>query len=561
MMLLAVENLSFNYTDKPLLKDVSLYLNEGEKIGLIGVNGSGKSTLIDFLINKPSYRHPNLKMGYLPQNPIFEPNKTILEIVSENVKEELLYEAKSILSKLGIKDINEYPENLSGGERRKIAIAEALVSDNNLLILDEPTNHMDIETISWLEKYLIRYKGALLLVTHDRYFLERITNRIVELDNGSLYSYNGNYDQYLELRAARIQNDIRVNEKKKAFLKREIEWVKAGVLARETKSKSRLEKYYQIKYSVKNYQESNLIMKSDAKYLGKKTIECIDISKTMNRQLLFEHFNYLLLRNDRLGIIGANGVGKSTLLKTMVGLIKPDSGSVIVGETVKIGYFSQEHDTINMNMKVIDYINELEEYNNAANSLEDFLFPRSMQQTTIGRLSGGERRRLELLRIIMQNPNVLILDEPTNDLDIQTLNILENYLEDFPGAVIVVSHDRYFLDRIVDHVLVMHDGNINEFLGGYSSYIKLLEEDTPKEEKVIKEKKHQNKMSYNEKKELATLESRISYIEGRLKEIDFEIEKNPSSYMLVSDLSKESEKLKEELDDISLRYLELLEKS
>ena len=560
-MLLAVENLCFNYTDKPLLKDVSLYLNEGEKIGLIGVNGSGKSTLIDFLINKPSYRHPNLKMGYLPQNPIFEPNKTIIEIVKENVKEELLYEAKSILTKLGIKDINEYPENLSGGERRKIAIAEALVSDNNLLILDEPTNHMDIETISWLEKYLIRYKGALLLVTHDRYFLERITNRIVELDNGSLYSYNGNYDQYLELRAARIQNDIRVNEKKKAFLRKEIEWVRAGVLARETKSKSRLEKYYQIKDSVKNYQESNLIMKSDAKYLGKKTIECIDISKAMNRQLLFEHFNYLLLRNDRLGIIGANGVGKTTLLKTMVGLIKPDSGSVIVGETVKIGYFSQEHDTINMNMKVIDYINELEEYNNAANSLEDFLFPRSMQQTTIGRLSGGERRRLELLRIIMQNPNVLILDEPTNDLDIQTLNILENYLEDFQGAVIVVSHDRYFLDRIVDHVLVLHNGLINEYLGGYSSYIKLLDEDTPKEEKVIKEKKHQNKMSYNEKKELETLELRISSIEGRIKEIDNEIDNNPSSYMLISDLLKESEILKEELDDISLRYLELLEKS
>lgn len=560
-MLLSVENLSFKYTDKPLLDNVSLYINEGEKIGLIGVNGSGKSTLIDFLINKPSYAHPELKIGYLPQNPVFEKGKSILEIVSNNVSTDKIYEAKSILTKLGISNFELDPSNLSGGERRKIAIAAALVSDNNLLILDEPTNHMDIEMIRWLERYLIRFKGALLLVTHDRYFLERITNRIIELDNGSLYSYEGNYDNYLALREERIRKDIRINEKNKAFLSREREWVNAGVLARETKSKARLEKYYKIKDSIKDYTQSNLVIKSEAKFLSKKTIELTDVYKEINGIPLVTNFNYLLLRDDRLGIIGANGVGKSTLLKLFAGKLKPDKGIVSIGETVRLGYFQQEHDFVNQEMRIIDYINEFEEYNNAVGLLEDFLFPRSMHQTQLKRLSGGELRRLELLRILIQNPNVLILDEPTNDLDIKTLGILEGYLEEFKGAVIIVSHDRYFLDRVVDHVLVFANNQINEFLGGYSSYLNILEQKSSNNEKKVVVKNHQVKLSYKEKLEFEELEKRINYIETRIKEIKQAIIQNPTSYMLINDLSKEKESIEEELDEISLRYLELLEKS
>lgn len=560
-MLLSIENFSFSYTDKLLLDNVSLYIDNKDKIGLIGVNGSGKSTLINHLINNPSFIQPNLKMGYLPQNPIFEEGKNILEIVSDGIDENLIYEAKAILTKLGIKDFSLLPNNLSGGEKKKIALAKALVSNNNLLILDEPTNHLDIEMICWLEKYLIKYKGALLLVTHDRYFLERVTNKIVEIDYGKLYTYIGNYDNYMQLREERIYNDMRINEKKKAFLRKEIEWVKAGVLARETKSKARLEKYYQIKASVKNIKESNLVMKSESKYLGKKTIECINISKRINDKFLFSHLNYLLLRNDRLGIIGMNGAGKTTLLKTLVGILKPDEGEVIIGETVKIGYFQQEHSHINENMKVIEYINEHEEYQNAANMLEDFLFPRNMHNTLIKRLSGGEKRRLELLRIIMDNPNVLVLDEPTNDLDIQTLNILEGYLEDFKGAVIIVSHDRYFLDRVVDHTLVLNNGMVNEYLGGYTSYLNLVEKEENENNNAQRKNIHQVKLSYNEKKELEELEKKIAFIECRLNEIDELININSSSYITLSKLSTEKDELKEEYDLISLRYLELLEKS
>ncbi len=558
-MLLAVENLKFKYTDKPLLDDVSLYINEGEKIGLIGVNGSGKSTLIDFLINKPSYRHKEMKLGFLPQNPKFT-HQSILEFVSEGIEEDKVHEAKAILTKLKITDFSLNPNHLSGGEKKRVAIAKALVSDNNLLILDEPTNHLDLDMISWLEKYLQKYKGALLLVTHDRYFLERITNRIVELDNGKLYSYVGNYDKYLELRQERIEIDKRVNEKKKAFLKKEIEWVRSGVLARGTKSKSRLDKYYEISDSVTNLSESKLVIDSNHQFLSRKTIECKNVSYAIDNRVLFSNLNYILLRDDRLGILGVNGAGKTSLLKVLVGLNEPTKGEVIIGETAKIGYFSQELSHMDTEMKVIEYINEHRDYQNASNMLEDFLFPRDIQQTQIKRLSGGEKRRLELLRILIDNPNILILDEPTNDLDVQTLIVLENYLETFKGAVIIVSHDRYFLDKVCEHVFVLADQKIMDFPGGYSSYKKISEFDT-KQVKVVKEKAHEEKLSYKEKIEFEALDKRINEIEERLKNILKEQLDNPTDYFLISDLEKEKNAIEIELETKTERYLELLEKS
>ena len=482
-----------SYTERLLFDDTSFSIGDGEKVGLIGINGTGKSTLLKIVagLEEPDdgsvIRRRNLYIRYLPQIPQFTPGDSVLDsIVRDNLnephftsREEIEASAKTILTKLGIYDFTAKVETLSGGQRKRVALTSVLLSTADLLILDEPTNHLDSEMADWLEDYLKKFRGALLMITHDRYFLDSVTNRIVELDKGKLYSYQSNYEGFLKLKAERLDMMAASERKRQSILRTELAWMQRGARARSTKQKAHIQRYEALRdQEAPELTDGQVEMESISSRLGRTTVEIEHLSKAYGDKVLMRDFNYVFLKNDRIGIIGPNGSGKSTLMKMIAGWVKPDSGTIEIGQTVKLGYFSQENEDMDVSLKVIDYIRNVAEYVqtkdgsiSASQMLERFLFPSSVQYTTISRLSGGERRRLYLLRILMSAPNVLLLDEPTNDLDIRTLMILEDYLDSFQGIVITVSHDRYFLDRVVRRIFAFEgDGNVVQYEGGFTDY-------------------------------------------------------------------------------------------
>ncbi|MEJ8737755.1 ABC-F family ATP-binding cassette domain-containing protein [Erysipelotrichaceae bacterium HCN-30851] len=573
-MLISVEHLSKQQNVKEIVNDVSFAIEDKDKIALIGVNGTGKTTLLRILAGVEHYdsgsiiRKNGLRISYLPQDPEFEENETILYQVLHMDKDIQEFEAKAILGKLGIHDTSAIVSNLSGGQRKRVALAKALLKPCDLLILDEPTNHLDNEMIEWLENYLIRFSHAILMVTHDRYFLERVCNTMLEIDRGKIYSYHANYSSYLQEKAERESILAAQEKKRQSILRKELAWVRAGVQARGTKSKERLERFQKLSEMESVKEQGSIVLDTVASRLGKKTIEIEHISKSYGEHVLFQDFSYYMTRNDRIGIIGPNGCGKSTLLKILAKDLEPDSGMVIHGDTVKIAYFRQGCEEMDLSKKVIEYITDtkneiktLEGTYSASQMLERFLFDSKMQYTPIGRLSGGERRRLYLLKVLMQEPNILFLDEPTNDLDIATLQILEDYLDNFPGAVIVVSHDRYFLDRICDKLFVFQNGSINQFIGGYSALMEL-----GKQEKEVKEKKKGTKvqviprMTSKEKQELEEMEEKTSSLSEQLELLDEEMNQAGDDFTLIQELADKRAVMEKELEALMERWLYLEEK-
>ncbi len=586
-MILTLENISKRYGEKNLLDNINLYINDNDKIGVVGVNGTGKSTLLKIAIREDEPDSGNIiisngvRIGYLPQVPEFEDNVTVLEQVFLNSSTEtkmfMEYEARSILNKLGIIEHEKSVNLLSAGQRKRVAIAGALVNPCELLILDEPTNHLDNEMILWLENYLIKYKGAILMVTHDRYFLDRVSNRIVELNNGSLYNYEGNYSKFLELKAVREDSVISTERKKQALYKQELAWIQRGARARGTKAKGRIQEFEKLKEQLGNEAEEKLELSSVSSRLGRKTIEIKHISKSFGDKVIFSNFEYIVLRDARIGIVGSNGAGKSTLLNVLAGRIQPDGGYVDIGSTVKLGYFLQEAGDIDTSQRVIDYIKDIAEIVvtkdgkiTAAQMLERFLFTPDVQYNTIARLSGGERRRLFLLSILMKAPNILLLDEPTNDLDIETLTILEDYLESFDGAVITVSHDRYFLDKVVNTILELSGDNtgiIREYNGGYSDYIivRTTEDKSSEEAKKyvkkelneIREKPKKLKFSFKEEKEYETIDEDIAKLEERLTNLESQLEIHATDYVKLQELMDKKHEIEQKLEEKINRWIYL----
>ncbi len=570
-MLLSAEKISKSYSEKILLRDISLFIDEGDKIGVIGVNGTGKSTFLKILASEEQpdsgtvEKYSYVRIQYLAQNPLWDEQLTVLQHVfsgAPELKETDEFEAKSILTKLGISKFNTPVSSLSGGQKKRVAIASALINPCEILILDEPTNHLDNEMVQWLESYLIKYTGALIMVTHDRYFLDRVTNKIVEIDNGHLYSYQANYSQYIELKAQREEMELGSERKRQSILRKELEWIQRGAKARSTKSKDRIARFEALSVKSGPATASKLELGSMSSRLGKKTIEINDVSFGFDGNPIIKNFSHILLRDERIGIVGKNGCGKSTLLNIISGKLLPDSGSVVWGDTVKIGYFSQDSEELNLHLRVIDYIKEIaatieteDGIATASQMLEKYLFTPDMQWNTIGRLSGGERRRLYLLGILMQAPNVLLLDEPTNNLDIPTLIILEKYLEFFNGVVIAVSHDRYFLDKVVDTIFdFTDDGEIKKHLCSYSDYwaqntATQSSKKTPgptAPARINNSKKL--KFTYKEQREFACIDSEIANLEKELEDTAVLIEDAASDYIKLQQLLAIKQTLNEKLE-------------
>lgn len=586
-MLISLESIHKAHNEKCILKDVSFSIEEKVKIALIGVNGTGKTTFLRILAGLEPYvqgsiiRKKDLKIAYLPQEPILHEEYCILDQVlnhidqtQEATKE---YEAKAMLGKLGIQDVTQPIRNLSGGQKKRVALAEVLLQPCDLLLLDEPTNHLDADMIEWLEKYLIKYNKAVFMVTHDRYFMERITEEIVEIAQGRLYEYKGNYSTYIEEKRKREEEAILKEKKRQSILRKELEWVRAGVQARGTKSKDRLERFEKLSQVEKSKQEGTVNLSSATTRLGKKTIELRHISKGYDNQVLFEDFDYTLLRHDRIGILGPNGCGKSTLLKVLHKDIEPDHGEVIYGDTVKVGFFRQGCEELAENKRVIDVIRDISDdietadaHYSAAQMLERFLFDRSVQYQKVSTLSGGEKRRLYLLTVLMEAPNILFLDEPTNDLDINTLQVLEDYLDGFAGALIVVSHDRYFLDRICDSMFVFTgDKKITRTIGGYSQYMELASaKDTATKQKdakkAIEEKRQQRAMipslTSKEKRELETIDEDIANLETTIHSIDQSMSQAQDDFTLLTELGNKRTEIEKQLEAMTERWMELEEK-
>lgn len=578
-MLLTAENITKAYTDKVLIDHQTINVRENDKIGIIGVNGCGKSTLLKILgkIEEPDTGEVTYEKGkkvtYLSQELTLNEELTALEHVKMNVKEQDEHVAKSMLQKLGISDVNKLIKNMSGGEKRKVSIASSLVIETDCLLIDEITNHLDNDTILFLEKYLMKFNKAIVMVTHDRYFLERITNQIVEIYRGKLYYYEGSYSRYLELKAERLEHMEAYERKRQVFLRKEYEWIKRGAIGRLTKSKKRIENYYNTLNEEGLVIDKKIELSSISSRLGRKTIEAINISKSYEYPLI-KDFSLLLENDARIGVIGKNGSGKTTLLKLLTKQIEPDSGEVIIGETVKIGYFSQENENLPKDKRVYDFLKEKGERIETIDGsisitqiLEKFLFFKESQYAYINKLSGGEKRRLYLLSVLVTSPNVLILDEPTNDLDIETLEALEEYLDTFKGAVITVSHDRYFLDKVCDKILSLNEnGYIKVFQGNYSEY-EQSEKDIKREEKKVpkqtekKEVKPKTKLSYKEKQEFDTILDDIANIEDKIKELDNIINNSYQNYSLVKNEMLEKESLEKMLEEKMERweYLALMD--
>lgn len=609
MNILSLENITHSYTERKLFDEASFYLHEGEKVGIIGINGTGKSTLLKIMagLEIPDegqvIKAANMMIHYLPQNPIFNEEDTVLEsvqnMIHHHANEDELVKAKAMMTRLGITDFEQKTSELSGGQRKRLALVSVLITPCDILILDEPTNHLDSEMAEWLENQLRGFRGALVMVTHDRYFLDSVTNRIIELDKGKIYSYNEKYSGFLERKAEREASAKASERKRQSILRKEIEWMQRGARARSTKQKAHIQRYENLKNQKGIVQDEKIELSSIKSRMGKTTIELENISKAYDCKVLINDFSYNFLKGDRVGFVGKNGCGKTTLMKIIDGRIEPDSGSVNIGQTIKIGYYTQEIENnkeagiayMNPDDKVIDYIKNTAEFVrteeglvSASVMLERFLFEPSQQYSKIEKLSGGEKRRLNLLRVLMEAPNVLILDEPTNDLDIETMTILEDYLDSFDGIVITVSHDRYFLDRVVRRIFSFEEnGVIDQYEGGYTDYINrkkekgLLEENalvktksssagksdsdkTQKEEYKIRNKKL--KFSYNEKREYETIEDDIAKLEEKIEKIDGEIVKNATNSVKLRELMESKEEtetlLMEKMD--RWEYLEDLAK-
>lgn len=576
-MILSFEDVCFTYSFKPILDHVNLVINEKEKWGIVGQNGVGKSTLLRMMVGleKPDSgevtRLKKYKISYCPQNSEFDPDKTIYDTVLSYMTEKTEeYQIQAILNKLGFTDYSQKIGILSGGQQKRVALAISLIRNADVYFLDEPTNHLDQDMIIWLEKYLAKVSKTVVLVTHDRYFLSRITNHIMEIDDGHVYTYDGGYADYLEQREIRRENALNAEKKRQNFLRTEIEWIRAGAQARSTKQKSRIERFEKIAAMDAPKTINTLELKSASTRLGRNTIEITDISKSYDDRLLFQNFSYNVMRLDRIGIIGKNGCGKSTLLKIILGKIQPDTGSVKIGETVKIGYFAQQNEVFDENQRVIDYIKKFgetvytadHEEITASQMLERFLFYKEEQYKPISKCSGGEKRRLYLCSILMSAPNILILDEPTNDLDTDTMTILEDYLENFQGAVLAVSHDRYFLDKIADRLFVFDDSKITIVQKTYSDYLDELEKNknTSTVVKEVKQpKKNTNRLTYNEKKELASIEENMPILEETISSLEEQLN-TVTDYSEISKISKELEDKRNELETLETRWLELSEK-
>ena len=591
MILLSAEKISKSYPGKVILQKASITLSDTDKIGIVGINGTGKTTLLNLLAGHSApdegtiSKASGARIAYLQQNPEFDKNLSLLSIVLQNTdhgaQTESIHEAKTILTKLGLFDFEMNTGTMSEGEKKRVAIAQTLMSPCELLILDEPTNHLDSLMVQWLETFLKRHRGAMVMVTHDRYFLERVTNRIVEIDSGSLYTYDGNYSQFLELKAQREEMELATQRKNRSLYRRELEWMQRGARARSTKSKGRIERFNALQDGVTVAPEA-FAMDSVSSRLGKKIIEMENISKSFGERCIIKDFSHVLLRDARLGIIGKNGCGKSTLLKMMAGVLQPDSGSIVRGSTVKIGYLSQMWDTPPDDMRVIDYIKEEageiatnEGVISAAKMLERFLFPSSVQWTQVRKLSGGEKRRLFLLRILMGAPNVLLLDEPTNDLDTDTLTVLEEYLESFAGAVVTVSHDRYFLDKVVDTIFEFREnGEIRQYTGGYSDYLEKREPeigdtDAVPSKKVEKAKSDEPtrspskpakpKFTFAEQREFGTIDADIAALEDQLRQAEGDIERYASDYEKLMPVLAEKGRLEAALAEKMNRWVYLNE--
>ena len=582
-MLLTAENIYKNYGMKQLADDVTLYLNDGEKIGLIGVNGTGKSTLLKILAGAEDpdsgrvTRDPNVQVSYLKQIPDADDNLTVLEQVFAGHPDEFRqlneYEAKTMLTKLGITDFDQKMGELSGGQRKRVALATVFVHPADVLILDEPTNHLDSEMVTWLEQKLSKFTGGLVMVTHDRYFLENVVTKIAEMSFGKMYLYEANYSKYLELKTQRLEMAQASERKRQALLRKETEWIMRGCRARSTKSTERIARYEALKAQEAPETNSSVSITAGASRLGRKTVELEHVSKSYGGKTIIRDFSYTVLRDDRVGIIGKNGAGKSTLLNMIAGELSPDTGSVDFGGTVKIGYFTQEGKELDPNQRPYDYIHEIassiqtkEGRITATQMMEKFLFSSDLQFSTIGKLSGGERRRLYLLGILMSAPNILLLDEPTNDLDVETLTILEDYLSEFPGAVVTVSHDRYFLDKIATSILeVKEGGEVRRTMGGYSDWLLLKEMDEKaplkKENKDTREKRPERaqklKFTFKEQREYETIDQDIADIEAKIAECDERIGLNASDYIRLQELTDEKTKLEALLEEKTERWVYL----
>lgn len=585
MNILNIEHVSKVFGEKTIFDDVSFGIQEGDKIGIIGINGTGKTTLLRMIagVEEPDsgqiIKQNGIRLAYLSQHPSFPEGATVLSYAFDGIAENdwaLKSEVKSALNKLGITDHDMKMEHLSGGQKKKVALAKTLTSSFEILLLDEPTNHLDGEMISWLEDYLKRYKGVVIMVTHDRYFLDKVTNRILEISRGKLYGYEANYSKFLEMKAEREEMELASERKRQSVLRMELEWAKRGCRARTTKQKARLERLELLKNGKAPETDRLAEIDSVETRMGKKTIELHHVSKSYGERKLIDDFDYIVLKNQNLGIVGPNGCGKSTLLKMIAGLVEPDEGTIEIGETIRIGYFAQEHPEMNTSQRVIDFVKDIAEYIptkdgriTASQMLERFLFTPDMQYAPIEKLSGGEKKRLYLLSVLQAAPNVLIFDEANNDIDIPTMTILEDYLNSFQGIVITVSHDRYFLDNVVDRIFEFDgNGHLQQYEGGYTDYIEAKQKrEVPKEEVKAKKSTGKNdwkqnrptklKFSYMEQKEFETIDEDIAKLEEKLEKLDADMMANATNSAKLSELTLEKEFAEKQLEEKMERWVYL----
>ena len=582
-VILSAEHIKKSYTLKKLITDATLYIGEHERIGVVGINGTGKSTLLKLLcgMEEPDdgaiMRRSGLRVSYLPQMPDYSEPRTpvmqVLESAPKDVGAPDEYEARSLLMQLGISDFDADVRTLSGGQKKRVALAAALIRPVDLLLLDEPTNHIDASTIAWLEDRLAHYRGALMMVTHDRYFLDRVCTRIAELDGGSLYMHDGNFSYYLEQKAARLDMENAQARKRSSILRRELEWIRRGAQARSTKQKARIQRFEAMSAIAGPQEEQRLALTSTSARLGRRIIECEHVTKGMGGRRLIDDFTYTILRDERMAVVGDNGCGKTTLLRMLAGELAPDSGTVTIGETVRVGFFAQEFPKMDPKLRLIDFMRDIAEYVetpeghfSASQMLEQFLFPPDVQYTPVERLSGGEKRRLYLASVLMASPNVLLLDEPTNDLDIATLEILEDYLSTFKGAVVVVSHDRYFLDRVAGRLFAFEEGGkIVQYVCPFSDYLDARAQQ--KEERAAekreaasaprRERTRELRMSFKEQREFETIDETIEKLQLELEQLEAQIEANASDFVKLTELSARQEAAQQALEAAQDRWLYL----